>query len=114
MNELERLIAEQAADDTSFQRPEPQSVSLDVIGAYVGASDTYFSGEDDEHYSFGNEANEVHSFLAPQKGDVLVEGATWHGTRYGYTTKLCRCGKCTEANKVYFRERRQRARTNSA
>lgn len=109
MNELELLIAEQAADDKDFARPESQTVSLDVVGDYVGAEDVYFAGGDDE---YGDGV--VRSYLPPQKGEVLVEGASWHGSRYGYTTRKCRCVPCTEANRIYFRERRQRARTGSA
>lgn len=110
MSELERLIAEQQDDDTYFVRPEPQSVSLDAVEEYVGGNDTYFAGTKDEHYSFGDEDNGVHSFLEPQKGDVLVSGASWHGTTHGYTRKRCRCMKCTEAQKLYLREFRARRR----
>lgn len=111
MNELERLIAEQEADDTDFVRPEPQAVSLEAVGEYIGGNDTYFSGAEDEHYSFGDEGNGIYSFLEPQKGDVLVGGASWHGTRHGYTRKRCRCQRCSEANNLYHRKLRQK-RTN--
>ena len=116
MSELDDLIAEQQSDDTCFSRPESQTVSLDSVSEYVGCNDTYFAGTEDELYSFGDESNAVYSFMEPRKGDVLVEGASWHGTRYGYTTKECRCFRCADANSVYHREYRKklRARRNAA
>lgn len=114
MNELERLIAEQEADDTDFVRPELQAVSLEAVGEYIGGNDTYFSGTEDEHYSFGDEDNGIYSFLEPQKGDVLVGGASWHGTFHGYTRRRCRCKPCTEANKIHQREVRKKRRSASA
>lgn len=111
MSELERLVAEQQADDTFFARPEPQSVSLENVDEYIGASDTYFAGSEDEEYSFGDEPDGVYSFLEPQKGEILVAGASWHGTPYGYRRKKCKCVPCTEANRDYQRELRARRKS---
>lgn len=114
MSELERLIAEQEADDTDFVRPEPQTVSLEAVGEYIGGNDTYFADTENDHYSFGNEVNGVYSFLDPQKGDVLVGSASWHGTLHGARNKKCKCVKCVEAGKIYQRKLRQRKRSASA
>lgn len=115
MSELDDLIAEQKAEiDSHYQRPEDQTISFDSmgenasVGDYIGSTDTYFAGTDDEMYSFGDGEQDVYSFLPPQKGTVLVEGASWHGTRHGYTRKECRCAPCTEANKLYHRKLRAR------
>lgn len=111
-SELERLIAEQSADDTYFARPEQQNVSLETVSEYVGISDTYFAGTDDEHYSYGDEDQGVYSFLTPERGSVLVEGASWHGSNYGYTQKKCRCDRCTEAAKEAKRAWRAKRRSD--
>lgn len=109
-SELERLIAEQSADDTYFARPEQQNVSLETVSEYVGISDTYFAGTDDEHYSYGDEHQGVYSFLTPERGSVLVEGASWHGTDHGYTRKKCRCDRCKTAHKEAQRAWRAKRR----
>ena len=120
MSELDDLIAEQKADSDHFVRPEDQTVSLESVGEFIGTTDTYFAGTEDEQYSFGDEPNAVYSFLEPRRGDVLIEGASWHGTIHGYKRKKCRCGRCSEANRSYVklhqRERRKklRARRNAA
>lgn len=113
-SELERLIAEQSADDTYFARPEQQNVSLETVSEYVGISDTYFAGTDDEHYSYGDEDQGVYSFLKPERGTVLVEGASWHGTRYGYERKSCRCNRCKETQKKRVRAQRERRKSGGS
>lgn len=112
MTELDDLIEEQQRDDTHFVRPEQQNVSLETVGECIGASDTYFSGTEDEHYSYGHEQGGIHSFLRPQKGSVLVEGASWHGTVYGARNKKCKCARCVEAGKLYQRKLRERKKNS--
>lgn len=93
-DELERLIAEQAADGASFTvKPEfrEQVPFTDGIANLVGMQ------PDGEIVSFEPR---------PPKGTLLVGTATWHGTYGGYKNHRCRCEPCRGANAEYVQTRR--------
>lgn len=88
--ELERLIAEQKADDTYSVKSEfRNTIPLEDIDSLLGM-------EPD---------GEIVSFERHPKGSVLVGTASWHGTSGGYTRNGCRCPACTQANTDDWRAR---------
>jgi len=103
--ELEALIAEQARDDTPFQRQERwlegRSVPLDApleegtLAAVIGV----------EYAELGADETRVVDFLQRPRGSVLTEGATYHGTLDGYNNHRCRCPRCRGANAERSRRR---------
>lgn len=93
-DELQQLIAEQAADMQSYTiKPEyrEQVPFTDSIANLVGVQ------PDGEIVSYEPR---------PKRGTLLVGTATWHGSRSGYVNHKCRCKPCTDANSEYFSKRR--------
>lgn len=94
--ELDRLVAEQKADDTETIKPEfrEQVPFTRGIANCIGVE---FDGEI------------ITLWPRPPKGTLLIGDAPWHGTRGGYTNHACRCMPCREANTDYQRRRRSAA-----
>jgi hypothetical protein len=97
---LDRLIAEQEADDTSV-----------VFGESGHENDITIHGLEDR-LTTDDEGEAV--YLAPrERGTILTGTATWHGTIYGYKRKLCKCARCTAANAKHIADYRAKKKQAS-
>jgi hypothetical protein len=101
--ELELLIAEQTADDTTFVYPDPNVISLDAPSGFGTIGDLIGT---DEH-------GEVICFFHPREATLFDAQKSQHGTIYGYMKLRCRCVLCSAANAKYHREYRARKREQS-
>ena len=108
--ELEYLIAEQAADDTYRLDPRGGDISLDAAADAIGYDPWDLV---DAAIDLGLEpaevayAGELVNTLRPRRGDILVDPSkTPHGTHNAYRNYKCRCPKCRAAWAAYVRERR--------
>jgi len=92
--EIDRLLEEQQRDDRDYQAPEfPNTIPLDSVEDRLGTQD-----------------GEIVFARSNERGSVLVAGATWHGTLFGYRRQKCKCQECKDAASTYQRKYRQRKR----
>ena len=113
--ELERLIAEQEADDTHYVDSRGSQVSLDApwAGGTVGSE---VIGRDpwelvDDAVDLGLDPTELAfrgslADLRPHRSAFANTGETIHGTANAYTNQKCRCEVCSAAWAKYMREYR--------
>lgn len=96
--ELERLIAEQAADDTYVIRGESSTVNIDSVSNFLTTDD-----------------GGVVCNIPPRRGTILKppirEDEPWHGTFDGYNNHRCRCARCRAFKAQKQREWRERKRS---
>lgn len=126
--ELLRLAEQQIADDARHEvfKEVVGSVSLDApcrtedgdgtMADVIGAVDDFDGAIYDWtewtglKYDVRPEPPEIVCFLRSGRGQILAEGATWHGTNGGYTNHKCRCARCRAAHAEQARrDRAQRA-----
>jgi hypothetical protein len=89
--QLDRLIEEQEKDDSGVIYPEASDqVSLSGL----------------ENSLAVDEDGELIDLRPRDRGTVLVGGADWHGTIYGYARRKCKCLRCRGAKRDYEAERR--------
>ena len=89
--EIDQLVEEQLRDDRDYISPEfRDTVPIDELDNLLGVS------PDGEIVSFGRH----------EKGSILIAGATYHGTLYGYSNRKCKCAPCKRAMADWKKKRR--------
>lgn len=100
--ELDRLIAEQEADDT-----------LSILHDEAGHRDD-ITVEGLDNILAQDENGELVTFFPRERATVLVGGASHHGTLAGYTKHGCRKPCCKDVWNAYMRDYRARKKQEAA